>query len=182
MQNLGTKRLETDRLILRRFVKADAESVYKNWASDDEVTKYLTWETHKSAEDSARYVDFCLDGYKNADFYQWAIELKETGETGGNVSVVRITEDGAAELGWVLGRALWGRGIVPEAAEEVMRFLFDEVGFSRIYAEHDIENVKSGRVMQKIGMAYEGVLREARKNNRGVVDVAVYGLAKENFR
>lgn len=96
--------------------------------------------------------------------------------------MVRITEDGAAELGWVLGRALWGRGIIPEAAEEVMRFLFDEVGFSRIYAEYDTENVKSGRVMQKIGMAYEGVLREARKNNRGVVDVAVYGLAKENFR
>ena len=81
-----------------------------------------------------------------------------------------------AELGWVLGRAWWGRGIMPEAARRVLDLLFDEAGFERVTAKHDTENPKSGRVMQKIGMTYEGTLRRSHLNNRGIVDVAVYSL------
>lgn len=69
------------------------ESVFRNWASDDEVTKFLTWPTHKSVEGSMGYINFCLGTYSKEDSYQWGIELKETGELFGNISVVGLEEE-----------------------------------------------------------------------------------------
>ena len=82
------------------------------------------------------------------------------------------------ELGWVIGRAYWGNGYMPEAAMKVLEVLFDEVGANCVYAGHDVNNPKSGRVMQKIGMKFEGVLRQFGKNNQGIVDVARYSIVK----
>lgn len=175
----GTKVLTTDRLILRPFTVDDAQSVFDNWASDDEVTKYLTWTTHQSVDDSIAYLTMCVDGYNAPDYYQWGIILKNTGELIGNIAVVNIDEEArVAELGWVLGRAWWGRGIMPEAAREVIKFLFDEVGFERITAKHDADNPKSGRAMQKVGMRYESTIKDGGNNNRGVVDLVCFYIDK----
>ena len=77
MNHCGTVQLETDRLILRRFTVNDAESVFFNWASDDEVTRYLTWPTHQSTAVSRGYMEYCVKGYDDPAFYQWGIELKK---------------------------------------------------------------------------------------------------------
>ena len=61
MKNLGTIRIETERLILRRFVIEDAEDMFNNWASDNEVTKYLSWPTHKSINETEDYIKFIID-------------------------------------------------------------------------------------------------------------------------
>ena len=103
MNHLGTIKLETDRLLLRRFTLDDAESVFYNWASDDEVTKYLTWPTHKSIDVSRGYMDFCVKGYTDLSFYQWGIELKDTQELIGNISVVKVIDEiDSLELGNIL--------------------------------------------------------------------------------
>lgn len=182
MKNKGTVRLETERLILRKFTENDAEAVFENWASDDEVTKYLTWPTHKSVENSAGYISFCLESYKSDDSYQWGIELKETGELFGNISVVKMDADiEAVELGYVIGRRYWGNGYTAEAVKAVMAFLFKEVGVNRVAARHDTNNPNSGKVMQKAGMHYEGTLRQCDRNNQGIVDCAVYSVLKREF-
>ena len=179
MEHKGTKRLETDRLILRRYVESDAEPMYKNWASDPEVSKYLTWPTHSSIEVTKSLVTDWISRYEKPDYYNWVIELKETGEVVGNISVVEIKERAeAAVIGYCMGKAWWGRGIMPEALTEVMRYLFDEVGMNRVAACHDSNNPKSGRVMQKAGMKYEGTLRGAGWNNQGIMDEVWYGLLK----
>ena len=179
MDHLGTKRLETERLILRPFTMEDAESVFKNWASDDEVTRYLTWPTHRTVEDSRRYMEFCINGYSDPSSYQWGIELKETHELIGNISVVRIVDEiDYLELGWVIGRKYWGNGYTAEAASALLDFLFNEVGANCISAGHDVNNPNSGRVMQKIGMKYEGILRQSGRNNQGIVDIAHYSILK----
>lgn len=180
MNHQGTKVLTTDRLILRPLTLDDAQSVFDNWASDDEVTKYLTWQTHQSVDDSIAYLTMCEGEYGNPANYQWGVVLKDTEELIGNIAVVNIVEEArVAELGWVLGRAWWGRGIMPEAAREVIRFLFDEVGFRRVIAKHDYDNPKSGRVMQKVGMTYECTIKGGGTNNRGVVDLVCYYIDKE---
>ena len=182
MNHLGTRRLETNRLILRPFTEADAEAIYRNWASDDEVTKYLTWPTHGSVEASKAYTGYCIQNYSNPQFYNWGIEWKETGEVIGNISVVNCVEEIVAlELGWALGRKYWGRAIMPEAAAEVIRYLFEQVGAGRVSAGHDVNNPKSGRVMQKVGMKYEGTIRGAGRNNQGIVDMAIYGLLRSDY-
>lgn len=74
------------------------------WASDDEVTKYLTWPTHSSVEMSRSYMEFCINGYNEKNVYQWGIELKNSHELIGNISVVKIIDEiDSMELGWVIG-------------------------------------------------------------------------------
>lgn len=81
----------------------------------------------------------------------------------------------------VLGKKWWGQGIMPEAGLALEKFLFEEVGFNRIQTEHDAVNPKSGRVMQKIGMTYEGTLCQAAVNNRGIIDIPTYSILREEF-
>ena len=183
MKHGGTKRLETERLILRRFTIGDAPQMYANWASDPVVTEFLTWPPHSSEEVSRQVLDSWVEGYARPDAYNWALELKENGEVIGSLSVVRADDDiGELELGWCMSRAHWGRGLMPEAAKAVVDYQFNEVGANRVCAKHDVNNPKSGRVMQKIGMRPEGVLRQAGRNNRGVVDLAVYALLASDRR
>lgn len=78
MKHCGTQTIETERLILRKFAKEDAEAMFKNWASDDEVTKYLTWPAHASVDVSRMVLDDWVNSYSNDNYYQWAIILKKT--------------------------------------------------------------------------------------------------------
>ncbi len=77
MKHLGTKKLETERLILRRFTTNDADDMYKNWASDLEVTKYLMWLAHDSIDVSRDILNTLISNYEKEDFYQWAIVPKD---------------------------------------------------------------------------------------------------------
>lgn len=105
------------------------------------------------------------------------IELKENQQPIGDISVVSLDERvQTAELGWVLGSKWWGKNYMPEALEAVTHFLLEEVGCLRITTVHDSENRPSGRVMEKVGMTYEDTLRQAARNNRGIVDIAIYSL------
>lgn len=183
MEHKGTALLETDRLILRRFVIEDAGAMYRNWASEDEVAKFLTWPAHSNVAVTRALLSTWIVAYNKADYYNWVIELKETGEVIGNISVVQVKENiQCAELGYCMGTRWWGAGIMPEAGKAVVKYLFEEVGFNRIAATHDKNNPKSGRVMQKIGMTYEGMLRKAGFNNQGIVDEVWYSILREEYQ
>ena len=184
MQNKGTKTMETHRLILRPFRAEDAPAMYRNWAHDRTVTEYLTWQPHESeaatAELLARWEKQTAE---DPAFYQWAIELKNLGEPIGSIAAMRVNEAvESAELGWCIGRQWWGQGIMPEAGAAVIAYLFDEVGLNRVAARHDVRNQKSGRVMQKLGMTHEGILRQAGRCNAGLVDESVYSILKSEYR
>lgn len=182
MHHQGTVKIETDRLILRRFTMEDANVMYRNWASDDEVTQYLTWPTHADVNVTRSVIEGWIQNYANPDFYHWAIVLKAIEEPIGSLSVVKYDEKTAsAALGWCMGKRWWGQGIMPEAARAVLQYLFNEIGFNRIAAYHDKNNPKSGRVMQKIGMLREGTLRASGKNNQGIVDEVYYSILKEDY-
>lgn len=184
MDHIGTKALQTPRLLLRRYTPGDAQSMYDNWACDPEVTRYLTWPVHASVEVTRGLIENdWVPAYDKPDTYHWGLELKQAGTLIGDIAVVRINENIAeAELGWCMGKAWWGNGYMPEAARAVLGYLFDEVGFNRVMAVHDVNNPKSGRVMQKIGMTFEGVHRQAGRNNRGIVDHAEYAILKSDVR
>lgn len=180
MKHCGTQKLETDRLILRRFTNSDAASMFKNWAADEDVTKYLMWQPHSSIQVSQSVTDDWVRQYENDDFYQWAIVLKENGdEPIGSISVVHMNEKVAmAHIGYCLGKKWWHQGIMSEALKAVMDFLFDVAGFNRIESRHDPNNPNSGKVMQKCGMKYEGTLRSADWNNQGICDACYYSILK----
>lgn len=180
MKHCGTQRLETDRLILRRFVSEDAAAMYKNWASDEEVTKFLMWPAHSSRDVSQGVTDDWVNQYSNDSFYNWAIVLKENGgEPIGNIAVVDMNENiSMAHIGYCIGRKWWHMGITSEALKAVMDFLFDEAEVNRIESRHDPRNPNSGKVMEKCGMKYEGTLRSADWNNQGVCDARYCALLR----
>ncbi len=180
MKHCGTQRIETDRLILRRYVIEDADAMYKNWASDSDVTKFLTWQPHSSVEVSRGIIENWLKEYSDEKYYQWAIVLKDNGnEPIGDISVVHMKEDiSMVHIGYCLGRAWWRRGIMSEALKAVMDFMFDTVEVNRVESRHDPMNPNSGKVMQKCGMKYEGTLRSADRNNQGICDACYYALLR----
>lgn len=181
MNKAGTHRIETDRLILRRFSIDDAEDMYNNWASDDEVTRFLTWPTHTDIDVSKHILNDWISRYSDGGYFNWAMEYKETGKVIGIISVVKLNEDTeAADIGYCMSRALWGRGLMPEALKAVITYLFDVVGLNRIAAYHDVNNPKSGRVMDKAGMKPEGILRAAGKNNLGICDEVWHSVIRSD--
>ena len=181
MNKTGTKTIETPRLLLRRFTIEDAEDMYENWASDPEVTRYLTWPTHTDVEITRALLEDWVAKYADGAFFNWAIELKSTGRVIGNISVVHLREDiDEAVIGYCLSRAYWGQGIMPEALTAVMDYLFGAAGMNRIAAYHDSNNPKSGRVMQKAGMKWEGTSRAADRNNQGICDKVLYAMLRSD--
>lgn len=177
MKHQGTIQLETDRRILRRFAMDDAQDMYKNWAFDYEVAKYLTWQPHKSEEETKEILEDWTSKYINDDYYHWVLVIKETNTPIGAMNVVSFKDKvKSATIGYCIGRNWWRQGYTSEALQVVMDFLFDEVGVLRIEAEHDVNNSNSGRVMKKCGMKYEGTHRQAGRNIQGICDLAWYGM------
>lgn len=180
MKHCGTQRLETDRLVLRRYVNEDAAAMYQNWASDQDVTKFLTWPAHSGEEVSQYVIEDWVSQYANENYYHWAIVLKDNGdEPIGDIAVVNMKENiSMVHIGYCIGRRWWHRGITSEALKAVMDFLFDVVDANRIEARHDPRNPNSGEVMKKCGMRYEGTLRSSDWNNQGICDACCYALLK----
>ena len=183
MKHAGTKTLETNRLILRPFVVEDAQAMFDNWASDPEVTRYLTWPTHGSVKISTMVLKDWVSHYTEANYYQWAIVPKGVGQPIGSIAVVSQEEAvDSVEIGYCIGKFWWHKGYTSEAMDAVMEFLFEEVEVNRVEARHDSRNPNSGGVMKKCGMTFEGILRQSDRNNQGICDAVWYGLLASEWR
>jgi ribosomal-protein-alanine N-acetyltransferase len=184
MKHLGTKKLETSRLILRKFELSDAEAIYDNWANDNEVTKYLMWPTHKDSSVTTSVLKEWVGQYDNDKFYQWAIVLKSNGNDPiGSISIVKMDDRiKMVHVGYCIGKKWWHQGITTEALSELIRFFFEEVEVNRIESRHDPKNPNSGKVMKKCGLIYEGTVKQGDWNNQGICDYSMYGLILEDYK
>lgn len=183
MKHLGTAILETERLILRPFCVKDADDMYKNWANDAEVTKYLTWTVHENVEETRELLKEWESNYNKKDYYQWAITFKEnTKKPIGSIGVVKMNEElKIVQIGYCIGQSWWNKGVTTESFDSVINYLFTEVGVNRIEAIHDVNNPNSGKVMVKCGMKHEGICRESNSNNQGICDVAIYSILRKEY-
>ena len=178
----GTQTIETARLLLRQAQISDAQPMFQNWASDPEVTKFLTWPAYENVDAAYPILNMWICAYAKSDFYQWMIELKDIGQPIGSISVVELDDRVArAEIGYCIGRAWWHQGIVSEALSAVIDYLFSQVGMKRIEAKHDINNPHSGGVMRKCGMTYEGTSLASDRNNQGLCDTAHYAIVRNDW-
>ena len=184
MNHKGTVKLETNRLILRRVTMDDVQEMFDNWASNPNVTKFMTWPTHSDTEITKMVISYWLSEYENLGYYQWGIVIKETNQLIGAISVVRFKEEiDEVEIGYCIGEKWWHQGYTSEALKEVIRFLFEEVNANRICACHDVNNPNSGKVMLKCNMKYEGTLRQAGRRGTGELsDLAYYSILKEEYK
>lgn len=183
MKHTGTPRLETDRLILRRITLDDAEDMFCNWASDEQVTRHLTWKPHPDVEASRAIIRSWQEELERENCYRWCLEWKENGQVIGCIDVVRLDESlETAVIGYCMSKQYWNRGIMTEALVAVEDYLFGQVGVNRIEAHHLTENPASGKVMLKSGMQFEGIKRQGAKDHSGnYCNLAIYAMLKSDW-
>ena len=148
---MNTPKLETSRLILRKFTQTDMEALYAIYC-DKEVNKFLPWFPLKSMEEAAAfYQERFAENYAKPQGYNYAICLKTDDVP---IGYVNVGMDDSHDFGYGLRKEFWHRGIVTEAAKAVVAQL-EKDGIPYITATHDVHNPRSGGVMQRIGMKYQ---------------------------
>lgn len=179
LQSPGNPTLETERLILRKMTAYDVGDVFK-YCSDEEISKFTTWHSHRTIEDSKQFVDHVLGLYEQNSLAPWGIEDKETGAIIGTVGFVFWhPKQARAELAYALARTHWNKGLMSEAAGTIIRFGFEAMQLVRIEARCHLLNVGSSRVMEKCGMEFEGVLRKNIFVKGKFEDLKLYSIIHE---
>ena len=147
--------LKTNRLILRRFEESDAENIYE-YAKDPDVGPIAGWPPHTSVSES---LDVIRNVFSAAECY--AVCLKEDGKAIGAIELklnghTDMTDrDDECELGYWLGKPFWGQVIMPEAAGEMLRHAFEDLGMQKVWCGYYDGNTKSKRVQEKCGFRYQ---------------------------
>lgn len=174
--------LETDRLFLRALRISDDREIFE-YAKDPEISRYVTWEAHESIEDARAFINWNLERYNKGEIGEWAIELKETRRIIGSIGFVELdTVNFCGTVGYALSKEYWAKGIMTEAVKRVIRFALEEMGLNRVEAVHIPENEASGKVMQKAGMLYEGLLRQRMFAKGRFWDLKQYAVIKDDLR
>ena len=153
--------LKTERLLLRQMRVSDAGDMYE-YSCIPEVSRFLLWSPHPNVAHTKGYLDYLQTQYKAGNHYDWAVVLRDSGKMIGTCGFAKIdAENNLAELGYVLNPRFWHQCYASEAANAVIRFGFEELLLNRIEARYMEENIESLRVMERLGMRFEGFRRKA---------------------
>lgn len=155
--NPPPERIETARLRLRRPTLADAPDIFE-YASDPEVTRLLTFTTHRVVGTVEEFLRTLLPAMERGERYGWAITRAGSDRLIGMLEI-RI-RPAKAELGYVLAKRFWGQGYMTEAVRPVVEWALRQRPIHRVDAFCDAENHGSARVLEKVGMMREGTLRK----------------------
>ncbi len=178
----GPPSLETERLTLRALTPSDAGEIF-SYASDPEVARYMVWEVHRSMQDAEAFLDLTMGRYESGGPPDWGIIYKGDGRLVGTSGFVGWDREHArAEVGYVLHRDYWGRGLAAEALGAMISFGFARMSLNRIEARCIAENAASARVMEKAGMAYEGTMRQRELIKGEYWDMKLYAVLRDEFR
>ncbi len=173
--------LRTARLTLRRMRPSDYRDMYE-YACLSDVTAYLLWYPHENADQTYRYLEALQTSYKRGDFYDWAVVWTETGKMIGTCGFTSFDHDhDRAEIGYVLNPGFWGHGIAPEAVSAILEFAFTELAINRVEAHFIEGNDRSFRVMQKCGMAFEGMLHQYMLIKGQYRNIGICAITRETF-
>ena len=149
--------LETKRLRLRKPALQDAEDIFRKYAQDPEVTRYLTWRPNRNVQETRDFLDACLRAWDEGKSFHWVIERKADHELLGMITA-RV-DDQKWELGYVLAPSYWGRGYMTEVVKKIVDWALKQEEIYRVWSVCDVDNRASARVMEKAGMKREGILR-----------------------
>ena len=173
--------LTTERLILCKIVSEHASDMYE-YSCDSEVTRYLTWSPHSSLKETERYIKLLQRKYADGTFNDWGLVLKDTGKFIGTCGYTSFDKaENKGEVGYVLAKDYWGKGLAAEAVKAVMHFGFEKFGLDSFCAKHMEGNDASGRVMQKCGMKFENMYRHSMFIKGEFKNIVVYNITKDEF-
>ncbi len=174
--------IRTERLVLRALRFSDAAAIFA-YAQDAEVAQHTLWDPHQTIRDSHAFLEFASDQFRAGRMLVWGITLKPVDRVIGTVGLANIaSQHQRAELGFALARDCWNQGITTEAAKAVVDFGFAKLNLNRIEAFCKPENLGSARVLEKVGMKLEGVLRQHQFIKGRFEDLSLYSVLQSVYR
>ena len=179
-----TNEINTERLLLRRFVPSDASSVHRNWASDPDVQLNYGEPVYKTKARVSKLLDGYIKKYEKPFYFRWAIIEKASGECIGQIAYFLVdTGNEFAEIEYCIGTAFQGKGYATEACKAVIRYGFEQINLHKVQICCRTKNPKSRRVIEKCGLTYEGTLRDYFKMSEGVFEGRMYySVLRDEFR
>lgn len=178
----GTPMIETKRLILRKIEMNDARRMFDYIFSDRRVMDNLIKGPHKAISETIDRLTEITNHYVSENFCYWGIEMKESGELIGTIDLYNI-DDGTenCEVGYNIGFNWWNQGYGSEALHAIVEFAFRFMNIHKISATHNIDNPASGRIMLKVGMKREGIIRHMIRKNNQYKDCGIYGILQQEY-
>lgn len=172
--------LETPRLLLRQLTIADINAIEK-FTTDDEVTVFLTWDTHQSLNETEAFLNELLKKYEHGSLI-WGIIVKENDRLVGIIEFSEYRRDEKiAEMGCIIAKSYWKNDYASEATQALIRYGFSELKLERIQASYFSENISSERVLQKAGLFYEGTQRRGKFAKGHYHDVKLYAILRSDL-
>lgn len=152
------ERIVTSRLVLQRLRYEDAEEIFYTYASKPDVTKYMSWPTHQSVDDTRAFLRYAVSGWYEGIDYSYSVRLRSNNKLIGSFGVVN--ENGKLQFGYIFSTHYWNQGYATEVCRDMMPRLAAQPGVFRIGTYVDTENSASLHVLRKAGLTEEGVLRQ----------------------
>ncbi|MFJ7746457.1 GNAT family N-acetyltransferase [Peribacillus sp. NPDC097295] len=168
--------MESERIILRPVSLDDAEDMYE-YTSDEETTRFL-YDQHKDLNQTRNFI---ANYFLEEPIGKYAIVLKENNKMIGAIEFRVHESSKCGELGYTLNRNFWGKGYMTEAGKSIMELAFHVLDLERVFAECDVINGASGKVLDRLGMKCEGIHRKSHMTKGTLLDSAYYSILKEEY-
>ena len=175
MNHLGTKKLESERLILRKFTEQDASEIYDGYVNQDAFL-YYTNKKKRTLEEEINSLKGISEKYKNLEYYNWLITFKDNNKIIGSINLNVDNFNESMEFNYVIDDRYKGNGYMTEALNLVKEYCLSEIRVNRLYGGCEINNIASKKVMEKCLFVYEGTLRNYLKLKDGYHDLLLYSF------
>ena len=176
MKHLGTKKIETDNLILRTFREEDSPGIYNSFRNQEKFLYYANKEKITLEEQIKTLEDISLK-YNNKDYYNWIITLKDNTIIG-SINLNVFLDDDSVEFNYAIDEKHQNKGYMTEALLTIKDFCFNELEVSKFFGGCEVNNLASSRVMEKCGLKYEKTLKNGLKLKDGYHDMKIYSSTK----
>ena len=177
MNHLGTRLLQGERLILRRFKESDAEEIYEGFINQDGFLYYAHKE-RRSLEEEILSLKGINQKYENNNYYNWLITLKDNNKIIGAINLNVNDFNESLEFNYAIDDRYKGNGYMTEALKLVTDYCLNEIKVNRLFGGCEINNIGSKKVMEKCSYIYEGTLRNYLKLRDGYHDMLLYSIIK----
>lgn len=182
LTHIGTRTIETERLILRRFEYTDDDAMLRYWISDEKLQALYSEPAYTTKEAVRELLDKYIGSYEREDYYRWAVILKENGECIGQIAYFLVdSKNHFAEIEYCIGSAFQCRGLATEATKAIIRYGFDSINLHKVQICHKSINIPSRSVIKKCGFTYEGTLRDYFFMDGQYVDRLYYSILRSEY-
>jgi len=180
--HVGTKTINTARLILRRFEYTDDDAMLEYWISDEKIQSLYSEPVYRTKREVKELLDQYISSYEREDYYRWAMVDRETDQCIGQIAYFLVdNKNHFAEIEYCVGSAFQGRGLATEATRAVIGYGFEEMNLHKVQICTKTINTPSKRVIEKCGLKYEGTLRDYFYTDNGYIGRLYFSILRSEY-